>query len=69
MEHLNSLGTGKEFLRYRAIPGATQLNKQAARILEQGYINKYGLRKHGGQLLNEINSISPTKWSKYGIKN
>ena len=36
--------------------------------MEQLMINKYGLLKNGGQLYNKINSISPKKWHKYGIK-
>jgi RHS repeat-associated protein len=67
-EHLNSVGTGKELLRYEVIEGAIGLTKKQARIWEQTLINKYGLGKNGGQLLNKINSISPKKWWKYGIK-
>ena len=67
-EHLNSLGTGKEFLDYRVINGATDLSKSEARIMEQTLINKYGLSKNGGILLNQRNSIDPKYWQKFGIK-
>jgi hypothetical protein len=66
-EHLNSLGTGKELLRYRVIDGATNLTRTQVRVLEQGLINKYGLSKNGGSLLNKINSIAPKHWWKYTI--
>ena len=64
-EHLNSIGTGKEFLRYDVIEGS--LMKTEARIIEQKIINQYGLQKNGGQLLNNINSIAPKYWFQYGL--
>jgi hypothetical protein len=67
-EHLNSVGTGKELLRYRVIDGATGLSKSGARVWEQTLMNQYGLGKNGGMLLNKINSIAPTNWWLYGIK-
>ncbi len=66
-EHLSS-GTAKSFLRYEVVPGATNLSRTGARIWEQTLINKYGLQKNGGLLLNRINSISPKYWWQYGIK-
>lgn len=60
-EHLNSLSTGKEFLRYEIIDNAVNLVRQEAKIIEQRLIDQYGLEKNGGQLLNKINSISPNK--------
>jgi hypothetical protein len=66
-EHVNS-STAKSLLDYRVIEGANGLSKTGARVWEQGYINQYGLGKNGGQLLNEINSISPKYWWQYGIK-
>ncbi|MCQ2094784.1 MAG: hypothetical protein MJY81_07315 [Bacteroidaceae bacterium] len=44
------------------------LTARQARIMEQALINKYGMQKNDGALLNKINSISPKKWEKYGIK-
>lgn len=67
-EHLKSLGTGKEFLRFRLLREATNLTSKQARVLEQGLINQHGLRKNGGSLLNKRNSISPRYWEKYGIE-
>jgi hypothetical protein len=64
-EHLNS-GTNKAGLRYQTIE--TGLTKIDARIMEQSLINQYGLGKNGGSLYNNINSISPRYWYKYGIK-
>jgi hypothetical protein len=64
-EHLNS-GTGRVGLDYKAV--GSGMTKTQARIWEQNMINKYGLPKNGGQLYNKINSISPQKWGKYGIK-
>jgi hypothetical protein len=66
-EHLNSVGTGKELLKYRVIDGATGLTRDQARIWEQSLINQYGLGRDGGLLLNKINSIAPKNWSQYGI--
>lgn len=66
-EHLNSFGSGKEFLRYDVIKGATGLSKFEARLMEQRIINQYGLQKNGGTLLNKINSIAPRKWANYGL--
>lgn len=67
-EHLNSVGTGKELLRYQVIKGAEGLSKTQARIWEQTLINQYGLQKNGGMLLNKVNSIAPKYWWQYGIK-
>jgi hypothetical protein len=61
-EHLGS-GTGRSLLRYEVIPGATNLTKSGARILEQKLINQHGL----GNLLNLRNSIAPKYWMQYGI--
>ncbi|HQR71316.1 MAG TPA: RHS repeat-associated core domain-containing protein [Burkholderiaceae bacterium] len=65
-EHV-AAGGGKEALVYRAVRGGTNLELPAARTMEQQLINQYGLWKNGGQLLNQINSISPMNWAKYGI--
>ena len=67
-EHLNSVGTGKELLRYQVIKGGEDLSKTQARIWEQTLINQYGLQKNGGLLLNKMNSIAPKNWLQYGIK-
>ncbi len=67
-EHLNSVGTGKELLRYEVIDGATGLSRNAARVMEQTMINQYGLQKNGGILLNQINSIAPKYWTKFGLQ-
>ena len=66
-EHLNSVGTGKELLRYEVIEGATGLSRTGARVWEQTLINQYGLGKNGGLLLNKINSIAPKNWSMFGL--
>lgn len=46
------------------------LTKIQAIILEQQYINKYGIRSvyMGGQLYNRINSIAPKYWNQYNIQ-
>lgn len=62
-EHLNS-GTGKALLDYRVVPGATNLSRIDARIMEQTLINQHGLNN----LLNIRNSIAPKNWWQYGIK-
>lgn len=61
-EHLAS-GTERALLQYEAVPGATGLTKEAARVWEQNLINQHGLE----QLLNKINSIAPKNWPKFGI--
>jgi len=61
-EHLNSK-TSKALLDYRVVPGATNLSRIDARIMEQTLINQHGL----GNLLNKINSIAPKNWLQYGI--
>jgi len=66
-EHLNSIGTGKELLRYEVIEGATGLSRTQARVWEQNLINQYGLGNTGGQLLNKINSIALKNWTMFGI--
>lgn len=66
-EHLSS-GTANSLLRYEVVPGATNLSRTGARIWEQTLINKYGLQKNGGLLLNRINSIAKKYWGQYGIK-
>lgn len=67
LEHLNS-ETERVTLKYRVIRGTGHLTERQARIMEQTLINKYGMQKNDGALLNKINSISPKKWEKYGIK-
>ncbi len=62
-EHLNSIGTGKELLRYEVIDGMENLSRINARILEQSLINQAGK----SNLLNIRNSIAPKFWSQYGI--
>ena len=66
-EHALDVGSGRELLNFRVVKGATNLTKIEARIWEQTLINQYKLHKHGGLLLNKINSISPSKWSFFGI--
>lgn len=44
------------------------MTKIDARMWEQTMINKYGMEKSGGELLNKINSISPNRWGDLGIK-
>ena len=61
-EHLKSIGTGKEFLNYKVVK--VVYGKLEARIIEQKYINKYGLEN----LLNKINSIAKKYWKEHGIK-
>jgi hypothetical protein len=61
-EHAAS-GTARSGLYYET--RATGLTKTAARVMEQNYINSYGLQKNGGALLNKINSIAPNNWYKY----
>lgn len=63
-EHL-AKGGEKSLLRYEVVQEGLTL--QQARVAEQNLINQYGLQKNGGQLLNKINSIAPSKWTKYGV--
>jgi len=44
----------------RAIPGLENLSRAEARAVEQVLIEKHGLAKTGGTLLNKINSIAIT---------
>ena len=60
--------TKRNTLEYRLVQRATSLTKNQARILEQQYINLYGLEKNGGQLLNQINSIAPSRWNSFNIR-
>lgn len=60
--------TKRNTLEYRLVQRATSLTKNQARILEQQYINLYGLEKNGGQLYNQINSIAPKYWNNFSIK-
>ncbi|MDR2384657.1 MAG: hypothetical protein LBD80_03190 [Tannerella sp.] len=64
-EHLNS-GTERSTLRYESIESG--LSKTQARIMEQNWINQYGMQKNGGMLYNQRNSIAPRYWNRYGIK-
>jgi hypothetical protein len=65
-QHLSS-GTVRANLSYDVIQGTGSLTKIQARIIEQTYINTYGLMKNGGQLYNKINSIAERFWTLYGI--
>jgi hypothetical protein len=60
--------TKRNTLGYRLVQRATSLTKNQARIIEQQYINLYGLEKNGGQLYNQINSIAPKYWNNFSIK-
>ncbi len=60
MEHLRS-NTERADLIYSVIESG--LSKQDARIIEQLWINKFGL----DNLYNKINSIAPIFWPKYNI--
>lgn len=62
-EHLSS-GTTKSLLRYEVVPGATNMTRIDARIMEQTLINKYGLMN----LYNQRNSIASKYWTLYNIK-
>lgn len=53
-EHLRSK-TPRANLIYSPI--ASNLTRMQARKMEQAYINRYGLKKNGGQLYNKINSL------------
>jgi RHS repeat-associated protein len=65
-EHM--LDPVKAHLTFIPIKGMQGLSKEAARVAEQRLINYYGLQRNGGVLLNRINSIAPSKWSRYGIE-
>ncbi|MBI5326537.1 MAG: RHS repeat-associated core domain-containing protein [Ignavibacteriae bacterium] len=65
MEQLGSK-TEKALLDYSVI--LTKPTYTEGRIWEQIFINKYGLQKNGGPLLNKYNSISPKYWYQFGIK-
>lgn len=65
-EHLAAGGEKASLIFQAQVSGLT---KQQARVLEQTLINTHGLEKNGGQLLNKINSIAPSKWAINGITN
>ncbi len=56
-QNLRDVGSGKELLTYKVVEGAKGLSKTEARQWEQALIDKYGLQKNGGTLLNKINAI------------
>ena len=60
--------TKRNTLEYRLVQRATSLTKNQARILEHQYIYLYGLEINGGQLLNQINSIAPSRWNSFNIR-
>ncbi len=63
-EHLNS-GTNKADLHFITLKNTGQLSRIQARIIEQRLINLYGMHN----LYNNINSIAPKYWNKYGLIN
>ena len=65
-EHLKS-ETERANLNYRVNKSYIK-TKIDARIKEQQLINKFGLKRNGGQLYNKINSIAPKYWNQYRIK-
>ena len=67
-EHLNS-GTKRALLHYETIENAQGLSRIQARIIEQRFINIYGMQKFNGMLYNQINSISPRYWNRWGLIN
>ena len=58
-EHANS-GTARANLDYETLPGSDSLSATQKRLYEQNLIDQYGLQKNGGQLVNKMNSISPS---------
>ena len=66
-EHASS-SSARAFLQYSAVRRGSNLSLRAARIMEQNLINRYGLMRNGGTLLNRINSIAPSRWAEFGIK-
>ncbi|MDC8098668.1 DUF6443 domain-containing protein [Chryseobacterium rhizosphaerae] len=58
-------GGEKGLLRFDIMNGATGLTKAEARVIEQNFINQYGLQRNGGVLLNKINSIAPNNWKNF----
>lgn len=51
----------EEGVEVQAIDGLTDLTRTQARSVEQALIEKYGMLKDGGQLINQRNSISPLR--------
>ena len=49
-------------------PIKTTLDHNSSRAAEQILINKYGMKKNGGDLINKVNSISPKQWKKFGVE-
>ncbi len=64
-EHLRDVSKKSIIVKFK--PVKTTLDHNGSRVAEQILINKYGLQKNGGQLINKINSISPKHWEKFGI--
>ncbi len=58
-EHALAVGTGREFLRYQ--PAFWSASSRARLVWEQAMIDRWGLAKNGGQLLNKINAIAPKR--------
>lgn len=67
-EHALASGTGRDMLRFEVVEGLSGLTKTQGRIVEQGFINQFGMQKNGGQLLNQRNSIDPRKFINFGIR-
>lgn len=59
-EHAKAVGSGKEDLLFETIGPKGAYTKTQAKLGEQSLIQQYGMQKNGGQLLNKINSISPS---------
>ncbi len=57
-QHGRATGSGREDLDYS--PRYSNFSEYGAHKMEQSYIDKYGMQKNGGQLLNKVNSISPS---------
>ena len=61
-EHKRSK-TARSSLDFSDLKNTGNLTQLQARIIEQQYINKYGLNN----LLNQRNSIAPKNWHLYNI--
>lgn len=64
-QHGNSRDLVKRNLNYQVV--SDSMTRSQARVIEQNFINQYGLKKSGGQLINIINSIAPSKWANCGV--
>jgi RHS repeat-associated protein len=68
-QHKSTINSGRDALDYYTFGPPGSYTEKQSTLLEQSLIVKYGMQKNGGQLINRINSVSPSSPMYQFVKN